>query len=190
MIPPSPIFQQSAGIVHRDLKPENIFLQEGSATLIDFGLARFAEDPSSGVGAMHLTRTGQRLGTAHYMAPEQCVESGDVSSPADVYSLGVLLFELLSGRPPFNGDYAEVIQAHVSHRPPSLSAIASVPPGLEAIVLRCLAKNPAARFANAGELLEGLERWKGAASSTPDEVLAAPRTSANFFDGNELSCWG
>src|SRR5262249_53340426 len=107
-----------AGIVHRDLKPENIFMAEGGrVALLDFGLSRSTGTPEP-ASSPRITRTGERLGTAHYIAPEQCLGAGEIDVRADLYSLGVIGYELLTGRPPFVGDGASLLQAHVSRRPP------------------------------------------------------------------------
>ncbi|QRN98069.1 protein kinase [Archangium violaceum] len=170
-----------AGLVHRDLKPENVFLREGGAlSLLDFGLARFldASDPGEPEESLSLTRTGQRLGTAVYMAPEQCLEARDVDARTDLYALGVLLFELLTGAPPFTGGPDEVLRGHVSLRPPRVSERAPVPPALDDVLLRCLAKDRTARFGSASELLAAFDaarRTEASASSTAEDALAPSR---------------
>src|SRR5512140_1451616 len=126
----------AAGVAHRDLKPENIFLREGGAlSLLDLGLARFLDAPDDGPGAEppELTRAGQRLGTPVYMAPEQCLDAREAGSAADIYALGVLLFELLTGAPPFVGSSDEVRHGHVSLRPPRVSERSAVPPALDEV---------------------------------------------------------
>src|SRR5262249_31517988 len=165
-----------SGVVHRDLKPENVFLEPNGVTLIDFGLARFEGDDPSGEQPIppELTRTGQRLGTAHYMAPEQCIDSRAAGPQTDIYSLGVILFELLTARPPFVGDYAQILQAHVSRKPPTPSMFAPVPEPLEQAVLRCLAKDRSSRFATVQELIERLAIQERMPSLPP---RAAPETT-------------
>ncbi|XXX71990.1 protein kinase [Sorangium sp. So ce134] len=151
-----------AGLVHRDLKPENVWLRpEGAVALIDFGLAAPArgalgEEEAAGALGPDLTRTGAVLGTAAYMAPEQCLGAGGVDARADVYALGAVIFELLTGRPPFVGEAAEVRQAHVARRPDPPSSFARLPPAVDEAVLRCLAKDPAARPARAGDVARAL----------------------------------
>lgn len=141
------------GLVHRDVKAENILLERatGRALVTDFGIARLAE-------AAPLTATGQLLGTPHYVSPEQV--SGDaVDARSDLYSLGVVGFLALTGRFPFEGELASaVLVAHVTRPAPSVAAHAAhVPPALAAIVERCLAKAPAARFADAESLVAALD---------------------------------
>ncbi|MFB1483490.1 protein kinase [Corallococcus sp. RDP092CA] len=141
----------AAGVAHRDLKPENIFLREGGAlSLLDFGLARWA-------GGGPVEEAGSRAGTTVYMAPEQCLDAREAGPAADIYALGVLLFELLTGTPPFHGTPDEVREGHVSQRPPRVSERASVPAPLDAVVARCLAKAPAERYASAEEVLAAFD---------------------------------
>ncbi|TMQ02229.1 MAG: serine/threonine-protein kinase PknK [Deltaproteobacteria bacterium] len=143
----------AAGVIHRDLTPANLFVcRDGSLRVLDFGLARPRRDARPAAPPLAITRTGQRLGTAAYMAPEQC-RGEAVDERADIYALGAILFEVLCGRPPFVGDAASVMQAHAARRPWPPSAIAGDEViRLDDVVLRCLAKDPAQRFAGAGEL--------------------------------------
>lgn len=135
-----------AGIVHRDVKPANVMLTpEGEVKVMDFGLAR-------AVDAETLTRTGFILGTASYVSPEQA-QGGTTDARSDLYSLGCVLYEMLTGRPPFVGDSpVAALYQHVNEPalPPSL--FHPVPADLETVVLRCLAKDPADRFQSALEL--------------------------------------
>ncbi|WP_437729736.1 protein kinase domain-containing protein [Sorangium sp. So ce1335] len=178
-----------AGIVHRDLKPENVWLRPGGeVALIDFGLAAPARGAAGADGAdgaraalgPDLTRTGAVLGTAAYMAPEQCLGAGALDPRADVYALGAMIFELLTGRPPFVGEAAEVRQAHVARRPAPPSAFARLPAAVDEVVLRCLAKDPGARPARAGDVARALTAAleARAASSGGGAVVSDARTAA------------
>jgi len=145
------------GIVHRDLKPENIFIEglEPKARLIDFGLVRFM---SQRHGATEISTTNETIiGTADYMSPEQCQNSGAIGKAADIYSLGIIFFELLSGRVPFFGKPADVREAHRSKRPPRLSEFIELSSAMEEVVLRCLAKEPKRRFPTIASLRTALQ---------------------------------
>ncbi|UCC52352.1 MAG: serine/threonine protein kinase [Anaerolineaceae bacterium] len=142
----------SRGIVHRDLKPGNIlFDEEGDAYLSDFGIVK-AED-STGLK----TGTGQTMGTPQYMSPEQ-LEGEEVDSRSDIYSLGVVLFEMLSGSRPYKGkSTARIIMMQLSAPIPSIvDANPRLAPGLEAVIQKALAKEPNERYATAGEMTEAL----------------------------------
>jgi eukaryotic-like serine/threonine-protein kinase len=144
-------YAHSHGVIHRDIKPENIMLPAGEAVVTDFGVARsFAEAEST-----RLTTAGLAIGTLAYMSPEQAFGGGDPR--ADVYSLGCVLYEMLTGRPPFDSPNALVILArHASEVVPSIQR-ADLPPGVVAATLRCLAKEPEGR-PTAIELEEALRR--------------------------------
>src|SRR5499426_3314815 len=154
------------GIVHRDLKPDNVLLSSaglrGSVKLADLGLAL------PGYGA-RISRSGLILGTASYMAPEQALGQ-PVDGRTDLYALGVLLYELTTGRLPFTGDDPlTVISQHV-HAPvvPPRVLRPDLPPAFEAVILRLLEKNPAARFATAGETAAALQESLIAKGPTVD----------------------
>jgi len=144
-------------IVHRDLKPDNVFViqRDGKevSKLLDFGVAKFMED---GTG---LTRDGMTMGTPKYMAPEQIITGKEVGSSSDIYALGVLMYELLTGVAPFNGaSIAAILRAHVSEAvvPPSQLRGEPLPAVLEAAVMKCLEKEVEDRFATADELADAL----------------------------------
>ncbi|HJW37801.1 MAG TPA: protein kinase [Candidatus Udaeobacter sp.] len=150
-------YAHDQGILHRDLKPGNILLDGHSEPLVsDFGLAKWLEPNSD------LTRTPNIFGTPGYIAPEQVNgSSGRLTPAADIYSLGAVLFYLLTGRPPFIGEHAlKVIQQTTEKPAPKLRSLA---PGLdrdlETICAKCLERDPHARYRSAGELAEDLERW-------------------------------
>ena len=155
-----------AGVVHRDLKASNVHVgaPEGPPRVIvlDFGIAKLLEPD----GAVGCTATGARLGTPHTMAPEQIL-GGAVGPETDVYALGVLLFQLLTGRLPFEaGDAAELERMHLGVAPPRPGVLAPVSPALEAVVLRCLEKSPARRFTGAHALLGALRQAVAAPGPT------------------------
>jgi hypothetical protein len=142
------------GVVHRDVKPNNVMLaRDGSVRLLDFGLAR------GGIDLTTLTRTGTMLGTPGYMSPEQFDAHG-VDERSDLYSLGVVLFELVTGRLPFGGQTPIAMAlAHKTQAPPwPRSLRPGVPAWLERVVMRCLEKDPRQRYATAGELAAELRR--------------------------------
>jgi len=143
------------GIIHRDLKPSNLFLvDEGGSRIVkvlDFGISKVQSE-----GDAKLTAAESVMGTAMYMSPEQVRASGTVDVRSDVWSLGVILFELLTGRPPWIGTPTQVAAAIVSEDPPEMRSLCSAPPELVSVVLRALQRNPDARFASVKELAVAL----------------------------------
>lgn len=143
------------GIVHRDVKPQNILVsRDGSIKLTDFGIASVYKD----INAERLTTTGMTLGTVQYYAPEQA--QGEIVSPAaDVYALGIVIYEMLTGRPPFDGDSpVAVAMQHIQEPPvPPRQLNPNIPPALEDIILRCLEKAPEKRFPDGSSLARALE---------------------------------
>ncbi len=146
----------AAGIAHRDLKPGNVLLAEdGTAKIADFGLAKWLDGDSG------QTKTGQVMGTPNYMAPEQARGDKDVGAAADVWALGAILYECLTGRPPFLGttvvETLEQVRLHEPITPARLQA--GVPADLETVCLKCLEKEPARRYGSAVELADDLRRY-------------------------------
>jgi serine/threonine-protein kinase len=153
-------FAHAQGVVHRDIKPGNVLLAAGSATVTDFGVAKaLSSARRSGEKGAGLTNTGMSLGTILYMAPEQAAGDPDIDGRADIYSLGVTAYEMLAGTAPFAalGPRA-MLTARLTLAPPPLSKIRKdVPAGLERLIARCLAIDPADRPQTAAELVEALE---------------------------------
>ncbi|HZB85456.1 MAG TPA: serine/threonine-protein kinase [Gaiellaceae bacterium] len=157
----------SSGLVHRDVKPQNLLVRDdGTVKIADFGIARAVE-------ATNLTQIGSILGTAAYLSPEQA-EGETVTAAADIYSLGVVLYELLTGRTPH--EFSSLADLVVKQREQAIRPLTdlepSVPPELEAVVMRCLARNPDYRPSSAAELAREL-----AAASPEPPTVALPRTS-------------
>jgi Tol biopolymer transport system component len=158
-------------VVHRDIKPENILLHDGSALVADFGIALAASKAS---GA-RMTETGMSLGTPHYMSPEQAMGEREITPRSDVYALGAVLYEMLTGEPPFTGHTAQAVVARVlteSPRPLGTQRH-TIPRHVEAAVLTALEKLPADRFATAAEFAEALKD-KSYASTVSLPASAAP----------------
>src|SRR5262249_31237711 len=141
-----------SGLVHRDVKPQNVLLGNGDVKVTDFGIAR-AVDVKAG-----LTETGTVLGTSDYISPEQA-GGREVDALSDVYSLRVVLYELLAGEPPYTGDsFVAVAMKHVGDPVPSIAAVRpDVPLRLDTALRRSMAKDPAGRFASMGEFVSELE---------------------------------
>jgi hypothetical protein len=165
------------GVIHRDLKPENIMIdRRGEPIIMDFGLARRTRgrDP-------RLTQRGSALGTPAYMPPEQVSGDVEATGPAsDVYSLGVIFYELLAGRLPFRGDPMAMLSQVLMSEPPPPSAVrAGIDPELEAICLKAMAKKPQERFASMAELAAALTTALRASSpAAPAAAPAAPEPAA------------
>ena len=144
-------FAHRKGIVHRDLKPQNVLVDgDGKAVVTDFGIAR--------AGVSEITQTGSVMGTPHYLSPEQA-QGFDVTAVSDLYSIGVILYEALTGRVPFEGDSAvAVAMKQVSQTPQRPSSInPQVSPALDAVVMRALEKDPGERFQNADAFIAALD---------------------------------
>jgi len=188
------------GIIHRDIKPENILLHDGRALVADFGIALAA----SNAGGSRMTETGMSLGTPHYMSPEQAMGEREITARSDVYALGVVAYEMLTGDPPFTGSTAQAIVARVmTEEPRSLTLQRkTIPPHVEAAVLTALEKLPADRFATAAEFaaaLTGASTVRTTTRSThaaralaglPRARLASALPWALAVFGAALAVWG
>ena len=145
------------GVVHRDIKPDNVMLAERHALVVDFGIAKVLSGDGL-VDSATLTQLGLALGTPAYMAPEQAAGDPGVDHRLDIYAVGVLGYEMLAGRTPFTGTPQQVLKAHLTQLPPPLtSPNGAVPPALVDILMKCLEKDPAARYQSADELLVDLD---------------------------------
>ena len=144
------------GVVHRDIKPDNVMLSGRHALVTDFGVAKAVSDATGREG---LTTAGMALGTPAYMAPEQASADPHIDHRADIYAVGALAYELLTGRPPFTGTTPQaILAAHVTQAPdPVTDHRAAVPAALSDLIARCLEKRPADRWPSAAELLQQLE---------------------------------
>jgi eukaryotic-like serine/threonine-protein kinase len=171
-------FAHRHGIVHRDIKPHNVLVdREGRVKVTDFGIAR--------AGTSQMTETGSIVGTAQYLSPEQA-RGGEVDQRSDLYSLGVVLYELLTGKTPFEGDTpVEIAMKHLSNTPQTPSELRpDIPPELDMVIMRALAKDPDERYQSADEMegdLDRVARGAPVAAATVDaatQVLSRPATPA------------
>ncbi len=168
------------GVVHRDIKPDNVLVSRHHALVTDFGVAK-ALSESTGSS---LTSTGLALGTPAYMAPEQAVADRHADHRVDIYALGALGYEMLTGQPPFTGATAQAVLAAQITQPPVAvtKARASVPPALAALIMRCLEKRPADRWQSAEELLHQLEAMATPSGGTEPVLAPAPSTAQSGIE--------
>jgi predicted Ser/Thr protein kinase len=170
-------YAHAQGLIHRDLKPQNILLdKQGNALLTDFGIAKVLSQST------HFTQTGAAIGTPAYMPPEQW-QGRPVTHQADVYALGVMLYEILTGKLPFTADTpAKYMYRHLQDKPPSIhSVVSGLPPGVDRVIQTALAKKPEDRFGSAGEMARAF-RQAIEGEAVPAEPEAAAET-ATFVGG-------
>ncbi|MDB4910465.1 MAG: protein kinase, partial [Gemmatimonadetes bacterium] len=169
-------YAHAHGVVHRDIKPDNILISGNHAVVTDFGVAKAM---SAATGESAVTSIGVALGTPAYMAPEQAAADPHVDYRADLYAVGAMAYEMLAGRPPFSGMSAQqVLAAHVTTVPAAVSSLrTSVPPALNALVMRLLEKKPADRVQHATELLTALQSMATPASGTAPTSATPALTS-------------
>jgi serine/threonine protein kinase/Tol biopolymer transport system component len=186
------------GIIHRDLKPENLFVtRDGRVKILDFGLAKLKQQPAPAAAGESattdvatqklMTDPGMVMGTVGYMSPEQ-IRGREIDHRSDIFSFGVVLYEMLSGKAPFSGDsMVETMNAILKEEPPELAAINHrIPQGLERLIRRCLEKNPEGRFRSAHDLgyaLEALSTPSGPRSETqPASASSTDAMRVRLFD--------
>jgi tRNA A-37 threonylcarbamoyl transferase component Bud32 len=175
-------YAHAHGIIHRDLKPSNFLLHpDGRLVLADFGIARMMQRNGNALG-MTLTSTGALLGTPEYMAPEM-IRGGQIDSRTDIYELGIVLFQMLSGTVPFKGDaHLAVLMKHLQEPVPFLHySNPAVPPAVDAVIQKATAKNPEDRYVSAGALIQNLKNAINAATyPAADERHYAPTLQALY----------
>ena len=169
-------YAHEQGVIHRDIKPENILLQNGHAVVADFGIALAVQS----AGGSRMTQTGLSLGTPQYMSPEQAMGEKAIDARSDVYALGAVTYEMITGDPPFTGSTVQAIVAKVlTERPTAPSAVRdTVSAGVERAVLKALAKLPADRFASARAFVEAIERPTESGATTESGARAAGAQTA------------
>jgi serine/threonine protein kinase/tetratricopeptide (TPR) repeat protein len=174
----------ACGVVHRDLKPRNVMVsREGRVKILDFGIARLtnAQEENDGTPETDLTKTGRLVGTAAYMSPEQ-IQGDPVDPRSDLFSLGVLLYEMATGQRPFHGKSRFSTMAAILHDtpPPPSTLAAGLPDRFDEIVSRCLTKEPSLRYQDAAELLQDLaKRRETPLSSEAETETSLPRLSSD-----------
>jgi serine/threonine-protein kinase len=175
----------AAGIVHRDLKPDNLFLvpddrdaAQEMVKVLDFGIAKLGQQGSN-VNSVK-TRTGSVMGTPAYMSPEQCRGTREIDHRTDIYALGVILFEMLCGRPPFVSEgFGEMVHLHISQPPPAPRTInPSIPEELERVILWCLAKEPDERMQTMADVHAALTGRPTPAARPTAKTARPPQTPA------------
>jgi tetratricopeptide (TPR) repeat protein len=163
-------------VVHRDIKPDNVLLSGGTAVVTDFGIAKAISAARTDQESGTLTQLGTSLGTPAYMSPEQAAGDPSVDHRADIYSLGCMAYELLTGKPPFaDRAPARMLAAHITESPGQLTALRpDTPPALDQLVMQCLEKDPSARPQSGGDIVERLDAILSGGTTSLQAVSGAP----------------
>jgi serine/threonine protein kinase/Tol biopolymer transport system component len=178
-------FAHKRGIVHRDIKPENILLQDGQALVADFGIALAVQQ----AGGSRMTQTGMSLGTPAYMSPEQAMGEREIGARSDVYALGAMTYEMLTGEPPFMGPNSQAIVAKVlTEQPPALRPKRPlVTAAVESAVLTALQKLPADRFGSAKDFADALDGKGGGTYAATVQMASRPHVITSSRRGRALA---
>jgi tetratricopeptide (TPR) repeat protein/tRNA A-37 threonylcarbamoyl transferase component Bud32 len=173
-------YSHARQVVHRDIKPDNVLLSGGTAVVTDFGIAKAISAARTEQESGTLTQLGTSLGTPAYMSPEQAAGDPSVDHRADIYSLGCMAFELLTGKSPFaDRAPARMLAAHITETPAQLTALRpDTPPALDQLVMQCLEKEPSARPQSGGEVVERLDAIVSGSTASMPAPSGAPRTLA------------
>jgi tRNA A-37 threonylcarbamoyl transferase component Bud32/tetratricopeptide (TPR) repeat protein len=170
-------YAHDRGVVHRDIKPDNVLLSGGTAVVTDFGIAKAISAARASSTDTALTQLGTSVGTPAYISPEQAAGDPNVDHRADIYSLGCMAYELLTGQPPFAGRTPQrTLAAHLTEAPVEVGSLRpELPPALAALVMQCLEKDPAARPQSAAEIASTLDGvTTGSSASMPAMLLSGP----------------
>ena len=167
-------YAHERGVVHRDIKPDNVLLSGGTAVVTDFGIAKAISAARESAEGSTLTQLGTSIGTPAYMSPEQAAGDPAVDHRADIYSLGCMAYELLTGQPPFHGrSPARVLAAHMTEAPRPVGEIRpDTPPALAQLVMRALEKEPSQRPQSGGDLVRAIDTMTSTGTTTVPEILS------------------